>query len=117
MRFLLILVGAAAMFAASAQATPPSGLRGLVTKGPTTPVCRAGELCSAPAKHVQLRFVRNGVAHVTTSGEDGRYRIVLAPGIYVLRVPSARGGANPGTVSVHRSVIGVLNISIDTGIR
>ena len=90
MRGLLGLAAALGMICAPAQAGTTSGVRGLVSRGPITPVCRAGEPCTAPAKHVLLLFLRNGITHRATSGDDGRYRLALAPGAYTLRVPSAR---------------------------
>ena len=50
-----------AVFAASnVRAGPPSGIRGMVIRSPTTPVCRAGQPCSAPAAGVALIVTRNG---------------------------------------------------------
>jgi Carboxypeptidase regulatory-like domain len=95
-----------------------SGLRGLVTRGPTTPVCRVDHPCSEPAAHVKLTFVRSGRSWSVVTGADGRYRIALAPGTYALRVPSAgRFAYDPTKVVVPRGRVAVVNVSIDTGIR
>src|SRR2546430_16658426 len=66
-----------------------SGLHGTVTKGPTVPVCRAGQSCTAPAQ-VTLLFRRTGTGALagrvyrTRSAENGTYRIVLLPGYYTV---------------------------------
>jgi hypothetical protein len=113
----------AAAFAALVLAAAPgtagvtSGLRGLVTRGPISPVCRVGRPCSEPAPHVKLTFARAGRAWSVVTGDDGRYRISLAPGRYALRLPAGRFGYQPTTVVVPRGRVAVANVSIDTGIR
>lgn len=91
-----------------------------MVKSPTTPVCREGVPCSAPAAGVTLVFVRGGVrvASVTTS-KAGTFRVVLSPGPYLVRLLSkqAFGGAPPRTVRVLPSRFAVANFDIDTGIR
>jgi hypothetical protein len=94
-----------------------SGLRGLVTRGPTSPVCRVDHPCSEPAAHVKLTFLRPGGSWSVVTGADGRYRIALAPGRYALRLPAGRFGYEPTKVIVPRGRVAVVNVSIDTGIR
>ena len=108
----------AGMLAAPAAAAGPSGLRGVVRRGPIRPVCQVGVPCSAPAQHVTLVFLRNGAAagRVTTDGQ-GRYRILLAPGAYAVRIAGVRFGFRPQQVSVPAGRIAVRPFSIDTGIR
>ncbi len=104
-----------------AAATTASGLRGIVMRGPTQPVCRVGEACSEPAKGVTLAFLRAGrVVGRATTGADGRYRIALRAGTYTVRtkaVSSGIGSFKPGTVSVPTGRVAVRNFTIDTGIR
>jgi hypothetical protein len=107
---LAVLVG-------PASATTSTGLRGLVTKGPITPVCVAGDACTAPAKGVTMTFTRRGVAHTVRTGTDGRYRIQLAAGSYAVRIASARFGFAPRVATVEAGRMSVRNFSIDTGIR
>jgi hypothetical protein len=64
----------------SAPASPPSGLRGLVTRSPITPVCIQGIPCSAPAKNTTLVFSRVGRSVSTRTDGTGHYRVALAPG-------------------------------------
>jgi hypothetical protein len=96
-----------------------SGLYGTVVRSPATPTCRVGVPCSAPAAHVRLAFMRNGVAVrsvVTTS--TGAYRVRLAPGLYRIALPTMRlARAKPAFVTVTRGASRRLILTIDTGIR
>jgi hypothetical protein len=97
-----------------------SGLYGTVVRSPVTPICRAGVPCSAPAAHVRLTFMRNGVAVrsvVTTS--TGAYRVTLAPGLYRVVLPRSMRLARPEPrlVTVTRGASRRLILTIDTGIR
>jgi hypothetical protein len=90
-------------------------LTGLVSIGPTTPVCRAGVPCDRPAGGVTLTFTRaGGTAHVTTTAA-GRFRVTLAPGIYTVRA-DAGVTLTPRTIRV-RAPRTTLAFAIDTGIR
>jgi hypothetical protein len=104
-----------------AVAAALGGLHGVVMRGPTTPVCRVGVPCSAPAVGAVLLFSSGGrtVARVRT-GAGGRYSVSLAPGRYTVRLgPSPRIGF--GLRPVHVRVVGGvrrrLDFMIDTGIR
>ena len=68
-----------------------SGLQGTVTKGPTQPVCRVGQPCSAPAQ-VTLVFRRTAAparVYRTCSTATGAYRITLPAGYYAVFVRSS----------------------------
>ena len=96
-----------------------SGLHGVVTKGPTMPVCRVGEPCSAPAQ-VTLLFRRAGHTYRTRSTADGRYRITLVPGYYTVSTLEQIGitrNIRPHAVHVRSAHVDHLDFSIDTGIR
>jgi hypothetical protein len=98
-----------------------SGLHGTVVRGPTMPVCRVGESCTAPVVGAVLRFSRGGkvVAHTRTLA-GGRYSIRLAPGVYsvtILPAPRIGTGLRPRTVRVRPGVAGHLDFMLDTGIR
>jgi len=96
-----------------------SGFQGIVTKGPVVPVCRAGTPCDAPVQ-VTLLFHRPGHTYRTRSGRDGRYRILLAPGIYTVTTVERIGvvrNITPRAVHVRRAHVDRLDFSIDTGIR
>jgi hypothetical protein len=61
-----------------------SGLRGVVMRSPTKPICGEAEPCEEPAAGVVLRFSKGErlVARVTT-GRAGGYSVKLRPGRYV----------------------------------
>jgi hypothetical protein len=117
---LIAVLVPAALGATSADAIAPSGLRGVVTRSPITPVCRQGVPCSAPAKNTPLVFFRQGRSVRTRTDGVGRYRIVLAPGWWGVRtttVPRVGSGIDPHTVRVVAARFRVVNLDIDTGIR
>ena len=116
MRVMGVLIALVLALACSAGAST-SGLRGLVTKAPTTPVCVAGLPCSAPAKSVVVRFTRGTSSRSVRTDANGRYRIALAAGSWRISVAGARFGFRPHSVVVPASRVAVQNIAIDTGIR
>lgn len=107
--------------APAGAATVPSGLRGVVTRGPITPVCAAERPCDAPAKHATLLFSRHGsIVGRTTTDMEGRYRIQLPPGLYQVSrtVASKIGrGLEPDQARVRPGRFVRVDFSIDTGIR
>ena len=123
MRIAFALVAAfiaLAVGSPGASAATQSGIRGTVIRSPTRPVCEEGVPCTAPAAGVVLVFVRNGVEVARSKTlPDGSFRVVLAPGTYV--VHSLRkfpiGGMYPRTVTVRQGRFAVVRLSIDTGIR
>jgi hypothetical protein len=98
------------------------GLHGTVMKGPTQPVCRAGQPCSAPAQ-VTLLFRRSGPTsrlYRTRSTATGAYRIALPSGYYTVTTVEKVGIARnirPQRVHVRAGHQDALNFQIDTGIR
>jgi len=98
-----------------------SGFHGIVTRGPTQPVCRVGTPCTAPAVGAVLVFSRNGrVAARVRAGAGGRYSVRLPAGYYSMRLavqPQIGTGLRPREVHVHAGLFARLDFSIDTGIR
>jgi hypothetical protein len=109
-----------ALGAASADAVTTNGLRGIVTRSPTKPVCEMGVPCSAPAKNTPLSFLRQGTIVKTRTDGSGRYRVSLAPGWWTVRTmfaPRIGTGIKPRAVRVLAGRFRVVNFDIDTGIR
>jgi len=98
-----------------------SGLHGVVTGGPTLPVCKVGSLCTAPAVGADLVFSRGGHTVIEArTGAGGRYSIRLAPGFYTVSLtptPRIGFGLQPTTVRVIEGTNRRIDFSIDTGIR
>lgn len=117
-RALAITVLCASMLAAPAGATATGGLRGVVMRGPVTPVCHAGTSCDAPAKSVTITFTRNGLSRSVITDAQGRYAIRLAAGTWAVRIPSAgKFGFRPQSAFVRAGIVRIVNFSVDTGIR
>ena len=110
------------VLSAPAGAATGSGLFGLVTRGPTRPVCSNEDSCSEPAARTKLRFLRRTVVVATTvTDARGRYRVRLPRGVYVVRVAGAPasgigGRIDPASVRV-RAGWRHQDLDIDTGIR
>jgi hypothetical protein len=116
---LAVLVAAVACGAATGTQELRTGLHGLVTKGPLSPVCSDETPCEGPAPDLRLVFSRNGVVVArTTTRPDGTYRIGLRPGRYAVRVGQPRRTATePATATVPRTGFRRVNFFVDTGIR
>ena len=91
-------------------------LHGLVTIGPTTPVCRAGEPCSKPAAKVMLTFSRPGRVVRVVTDVYGHYRVKIAAGTWSVRA-SAGMSIRPVRIVVPQAPSATRNFAIDTGIR
>jgi hypothetical protein len=114
----LVLAPEAASPAAAAGLA--SGLRGIVMRGPTKPVCSETEPCEEPAAGVVLRFSRLGrvVAGARTNA-GGAYRVRLRPGRYTVTTPQRRVGAGltPRVVRVPVGRVARVDFHLDTGIQ
>ena len=107
---------------ACSHPTPPdSGIEGQVIIGPISPVSRPGEPNTKPfAADISFRRLSDGrVVASVRSGEDGAFRVVLAPGRY--RVEPKRGEplpiAPPQDVTVIADRFTRVRIDYDSGIR
>ena len=113
------MLALASAFAGAAGSRNASGLRGLVMRGPTTPVCY-DDSCEAPAKGLVLQFRRNGQikAQVKTS-QTGSYRVTLRPGRYAVTTPALqpRQRLTPQLVRVPRGRVGRVDLHLDTGLQ
>ena len=90
-------------------------VKGTVTIGPLTPVCRVGTPCDGPAEKVVLTFTAGMRVVRTTTRTGGAYIVKLAPGTYA--VTASKGmRITPATLSVRSGPVR-RNFMIDTGIR
>jgi hypothetical protein len=123
-RVRALVLGTAVLALASASAgaadsRTASGLRGVVMRGPTSPICH-DDSCETPAKGLVLQFRRDGriKAQVRTS-ETGRYLVRLRPGRYAVTSPALRPWQRltPQLVRVPRGRLGRVDLHLDTGVQ
>ena len=101
------------------MSAPPAGKQGIggaVRRGPITPVCSAETTCTEPAPSVPVVILQGDVvvAHVTT-GPDGLYYVLAAPGAYVVRAVGR--GLHARATRVQPNRFAEVDFMIDTGIR
>ncbi len=103
-----------------------SGITGTILLGPTCPVMRnpPDPACAdRPYKATIIVKSEDGLREITrfTSGEDGTFRVELAPGTYLLDPQSPAGSMLPRgeqqTVVVEAGQLTDVQISYDSGIR
>jgi hypothetical protein len=104
----------------STTAALDSGITGLVTLGPISPVERPGVPNERPyAATIIVKRTDGSVVAQVRSGEDGRFTIKLPPGAYVLEPqngqPLPRAEAQQVTVLPHAFT--EVTVAFDSGIR
>ncbi len=117
---VLLLALVLAIAAPAASSTGKSGLRGVVMRGPTSPVCRLDQPCDAPAAKLVLLFKQAGrVVARTTTGPQGGYRIALKPGRYVVTTATRTigTGLTPRAVVVRRARFARVDFHLDSGLQ
>jgi hypothetical protein len=121
---LLAIVALAVLGGCGRAAAPPtdSGIAGLVLIGPQCPVVQEGEPCPDVPFEAELRVrADDGRVSTTRSGPDGRFRLELAPGHYVVEPvapnPGAPPQASPVGVEVAPHAFTDVTITYDSGIR
>jgi hypothetical protein len=105
--------------AGAGGATPASGLYGVVTRGPVTPVCVAEKPCSRPVAGATIVLSRDGLIKRAITDRLGRYRMGVEAGRYTVRVllDGTAQRARPTSVVVPVARYARVGLSIDTGIR
>lgn len=119
MRIVMLAI-ALALAAPAASSPGGSGLRGVVTRESTSPVCRVEEPCEAPAAGLALVFKRAGhIVARTTTGAKGGYRVSLKPGRYVVTTATRTIGVGltPKLVVVPRGRFARVDFYLDTGVQ
>ncbi len=114
---LLAVVGAGC-----AGGAPRSGVQGVVTAGPQCPVEQLGSPCpDRPFVGIVRASALDGTVVAETETDDqGRFRVALDPGTYVLAVVTDGGGpptATPQPVQVEEGRFTRVTLRVDTGIR
>jgi hypothetical protein len=97
------------------------GIEGIALRGPTCPVHMPGDACADRPHQARIEIRSFGGGSVTSvrSGEDGRFRVGLRPGRYIL-VPESGDpfpNASEQEVVVMAGVYTQVTVSFDTGIR
>src|SRR5438093_502986 len=107
---------APAIAAGTAPPTRGTGVAGVITRGPITPVCAVEVPCDGPAAGVAVDLLQANVviAH-TKTGVDGRYYVLAAPGNYVVRATGRL--LSPRVTRVQAGRFAEVDFKIDTGIR
>jgi hypothetical protein len=118
---IAVIAVLAAVGPVSTSARLDSGIRGKVVYGPTCPVERPGERCERPYD-ARLRIRARATKKIVTtvrSGEDGRFKVRLRPGRYVVEPVSGSRypAADPVPATVHSHRFTRVTISFDSGIR
>ncbi len=124
-RLSALVAVALALVACGASAAAPidSGIRGRVTVGPMCPVVQEGVPCPDRPLAATIRIRKPGGKVVATvrSGAEGRFRVRLAAGRYVLEPVSPNAGAPPYAppvaVRVRAHAFSRISITYDSGIR
>jgi hypothetical protein len=124
-----VLIGCALGLVACSSAggrTPDSGIAGRVVESPTCPVetVPPQPQCAPRPLAVGLRVtpVGRNVGRLVRSGPDGRFRVLLSPGTYIVKGLPKNGSPFPRPLAPRR--VGVqagrltrITITYDSGIR
>ncbi len=112
------------MLAACGSAPPAdTGVEGVVTIGPTCPVVQVGQDCPDQPYAADLTVANphGKIIARATADADGRFRIALAPGDYVLEAKAANDSPFPAAATfpfaVQEGIWTHLDLTLDSGIR
>jgi hypothetical protein len=114
---LLASCGASALLGPDAS----QGIEGVALLGPQCPVQTQQDPCPDEPYQawIDVRFPSGVLVTRTRSGEDGRFRVGLAPGLYVVDPESGSPFPISGqqSVEVEAGAYTQVVVSFDTGIR
>ena len=119
---MLALSGCAGPGGAEPTGQVGSGVFGVVVSGPACPVEVAGSPC--PDRPIPAMVTARAVSGLArgdgASTDDGRFRIPLPPGRYILTAQATGGSvreAKPVLVTVRSGVFTRVIVRVDSGIR
>ncbi len=107
----------------SATPTPGTGIRGVVTVGPTCPVERVNSPCPPRPMQATIDIRDSSGKQVATvaSGSDGQFQVDLLPGTYTLKGVTHGSAGLPRPILVTATVsagsYATVNVEFDSGIR
>jgi hypothetical protein len=120
------IIACASVVSCSSSASEPGILQGKVTIGPLVPVEQEGVTYEVPCEVYVLRKVviyKNNGSDLVKEVDidcDGRYRVELSPGTYIVDINHAgidNSSDVPSEVEIISQQTTRLDIDIDTGIR
>jgi hypothetical protein len=114
------LAGLALTGAAAPQVVGKTVVTGTVMLNPAAPVCYPGEPCSKPARGFTLEFSQRAPVRRVKTNDQGRYRVLLRPGIYRVSSPGGKAVGNgliPKRIKVPGQARATRNFTYDAGIR
>lgn len=119
----MAIIVAAILAVVAALHHADTGVKGLVTIGPTCPVERPGDPnCRDKPYRAALKLVRargNTLVKTFASGSDGRFTVHVAAGRYLVEkaAPSRLPSLRPVAVTVTRHRFSRVAIQFDSGLR
>jgi hypothetical protein len=123
MKIILLFLFVLFLTSCASSATPPSdsGIQGQVLIGPTCPVVREGEECQDQPYQATLTVnnpTGERIVQIQTE-EDGRFKIPLQPGEYILHPesPNVLPFAGDQRVLVETGKFTQIIVNFDSGIR
>jgi hypothetical protein len=119
----MLLAGLIACGGGAAAPASESGIDGLVLIGPTCPVEQVGQDCDDKPYVGEVRIIdvsSGEVVATARSGDDGKFRVALAPGSYRLEPVASANGlpyGKPIDVVIRPQTYEQVTVSFDSGIR
>ena len=119
---IAVVASLAAAGCSSATPTPITGLTGVVSRGPVTPVCRVDVPCDAPFSATFTVQKSGRQVAQFRSDASGQFTVFLPPGDYIVMpaadAPILSPSAQAKSVSVADSgTLTTIRLMFDTGIR